>query len=461
MGEGKKQGMSRISQKAARMLAVAVACMAAVSCLACLGRASAESTATPSAIQDGMGEGTGGLLSGWQEIEGGRYYYLPGTGELLTGWQEIEGKRYYLLPETGELLTDWQEIEGERYYLLPETGELLTGWQEIEDEKYYLLPETGELLTGWQEIEDGRYYFRPKTGAMLTGRQKIAGKAYYFDKSGELCISKWVKDGKKTYYCGKNGVLSAGWKKWKGRRYYLSPKNNQMVIGSQKIKGTRYIFDSKGRLADPKGTAAVTVGKEVYCAGPGGRPVSGWQVVGGKLYYASRTGKVKRSTTYQGITLTKTGAAKEDLNALLKMRIIQVLNSITSRQASRSTKLRACWSYVTGGRFHYASKYPSLYSSGWQRRTAYDMLSTHSGNCYSFACAFAALAAEIGYRPYVVCGRVHGSRDGAADGFTRHAWVRISGLNYDPEAQYAGWAAGIYGRGGYPVAHQVQRVVAY
>ena len=128
---------------------------------------------------------------------------------------------------------------------------------------------------------------------------------------------------------------------------------------------------------------------------------------------------------------------------------------------SKSSKLSACWSYIVRGSFHYASKYPNLHFRGWQKSTAYNMLSTHSGNCYSYACAFAALASEIGYKPYIVCGRVHGSRDRAADGYTRHAWVRINGLNYDPEAQYAGWMRGIYARSSYPTAHKIQKIVAY
>ena len=71
------------------------------------------------------------------------------------------------------------------------------------------------------------------------------------------------------------------------------------------------------------------------------------------------------------------------------------------------------------------------------------MFRTGYGNCYGFSCIFAALAREIGYTPYMICGRVPGSRDGAADGFTRHCWVKINGLYYDPEAQYAGWMKGV------------------
>jgi hypothetical protein len=61
----------------------------------------------------------------------------------------------------------------------------------------------------------------------------------------------------------------------------------------------------------------------------------------------------------------------------------------------------------------------------------------------------------------MICGRVPGSRDGAADGFTRHCWVKINGLYYDPEAQYAGWMKGVYGYDSYPISHQIQRVVNF
>ena len=89
------------------------------------------------------------------------------------------------------------------------------------------------------------------------------------------------------------------------------------------------------------------------------------------------------------------------------------------------------------------------------------MLSTRSGNCYSFACAFAAMAHTVGYHPTVVCGRVSGRRDHARDGLTRHAWVKISGRHYDPEGQFAGWYRGCYGSGWYRIRHTIQRYVKY
>lgn len=355
----------------------------------------------------------------------------------------------------------WQEIEGKIYYFLPENGEIVKGWQEIEGITYYFSLETGEMVKGWQEIEGETYYFSLETGEMLSERQKIDGKAYYFDENGILQTFGWIETDSATYYCEREGFLASGWKKIAGRKYYFLPESNQMAAGLLKIKGSYYIFHENGQLAQSDSITLVMAEEEIYCAAPDGRAASGWQVKGKRLYYASPKGVVKRNTTYQGIQFTETGAAKNNVNSKLKMKLLKVVDSITKKNMSKKQKLKACWSYITGGKFRYASKYPNLNSDGWYRKTAYNMLSTYTGNCYSYACAFAALASEIGYNPYVICARIHGSRDRAADGYTRHAWVRINGKYYDPESHYAGWMKGLYAKSRYPMAHKNKKVVAY
>ncbi len=337
--------------------------------------------------------------AGWQEIESTKYYFLPETGEMVTGWQEIDSKKYYFSPETGEMATGWQEIDSKKYYFLPETGEMATGWQEIESKKYYFLPETGEMVTGWQKID--------------------------------------------------------------GCKYYFLPEDNYMATGLYKIKNCYYIFHSNGKLAKSDSITIVTAGDKVYCAGPDGKASGGWQIKKNKLYYANKKGIVKTDTKYQGITFTGTGEAKSNINSKLKIMLIRKVNSLTNKKMSKKEKLKTCWDYITGGKFRYASKYPDLSSPGWQIKTAYDMLSTHTGNCYSYACAFAALASEAGYKPYIICGRVHGSRDRAADGYTRHAWIKINNRYYDPEAHYARWLKGVYAKSRYPAAHKITKIVAY
>ena len=48
-----------------------------------------------------------------------------------SGWKEKDGIRVYQ-NEDGDPLTGWQTIDGERYYFAPENGAMATGFQEID-----------------------------------------------------------------------------------------------------------------------------------------------------------------------------------------------------------------------------------------------------------------------------------------------------------------------------------------
>lgn len=229
----------------------------------------------------------------------------------------------------------------------------------------------------------------------------------------------------------------------------------ELVVVEEDGEYYRYL-----RFTPAEDTIVKIDGEPCYVAA-GGSLSEGWKVLGDKLYYSDADGRLKHSEMYDGIRFGRDGAALNSTDARLKMRVIEIVNAITDDTMTQREMLSACWKYVTRGHISYAGKYPDLNAEGWQRSMALDVLNSGSGNCYGFACAFAALAEGIGYEPEVVCGRVSGSRDGASDGMTRHSWVIINGYHYDPEAQWAGWCAGIYGYGSYPVAHSVQKIVTF
>ncbi len=216
-----------------------------------------------------------------------------------------------------------------------------------------------------------------------------------------------------------------------------------------------YAYNAKGQKYSVSSPKIVKIKKSYYCVydKKGRVKRNAWFIVKGKLYRAKSNGKLIVNGSYDGISFNSKGVAKSSLNTRLKIKAMQIAQS-------KGYNLYACFRYVAYGGFTYASKYPTL-RSGWTRTTAYDMLMTRRGNCYSFACAFAALAKECGYSPVVVCGRISGSRDGAADGLTRHCWVSINGRFYDPEGEYAGFARGYYGAAGNPIRHQVQSTWAF
>lgn len=251
------------------------------------------------------------------------------------------------------------------------------------------------------------------------------------------------------------------WKTVKGKRYYFGPKYYALTYHN-KIGSRIYVFDTAGRLLNGKTSRIVNVGKYSYYVNKYGNPSKGWLCLPDRnLYYADSWGRFYKNRTLEGIRFNGKGqAVKNDMRSL-KLHCIGVVRNITRSGMSKSQKLQACWSYVINNTYYSSAYYPNLNQNDWWRMTAWRTLATGKGNCYGYACAFAALAREIGYDPYVVCGRVPGTRDGAGDGFTRHSWVIINGLHYDPEGQAKGWHTGVYGSYSYGMDNQIQKTVNF
>ena len=253
---------------------------------------------------------------------------------------------------------------------------------------------------------------------------------YYYYKNGTKVTSQWVTLKKQRYYFNRKGVAA---------------------IGLKTIKKKMYLFNDEGKLlrsASAKKNKIVTYRNKKYYVSKSGTVQTGWQLIGKKLYYFStRTNAMQKNKTVSGIELTKKGYAKTtDKNTRLKILTMSIVQKITTDAMSQDQKLRACYNYVVRANGYTTWRAFSNYA-GWEADYAYEFLTYKRGNCYNFAAAFGYLAKEVGYTPYIIRGRVPGSRDGAGDGYTRHSWIMINGLHYDPEAEYAGWARGIYGSG--------------
>lgn len=262
-----------------------------------------------------------------------------------------------------------------------------------------------------------------------------------------------VIEGNKITYWVKGRQVKNCWKKWKGHRYYFKD-NGYAAKGGIRINDRTYVLDENGRQITDKTNRMVKVKDNLYyITSQYGRAATGYFVYKNNLYYADAKGRCYKNRSRENgrIQFGSNGKAKQNTDALLKMKTMDIVSRITNSSMTKSQKLRACWNYVVGGNIRYWSVYPNLSVNGWQRSLALSTLSNGGGNCYGFACAFSALAQEVGYEPYVVYGYVPGTRDGGS--MTRHCWVQIGGLSYDPEGQYAGWARGIYGTYGYGVYH--------
>lgn len=217
--------------------------------------------------------------------------------------------------------------------------------------------------------------------------------------------------------------------------------------GGCKLNGKVYVFDEQGRILKNKKNKMVTVlGNKYYIINKKGNPATGYFVYRNNLYYADATGRcVTNCAREKGkYYFTASGAAKKNTNALLKIQVMQTLSKITTSKMTRSQKLKACWDYTTDrAKMRYGGGDPNLKKKGWYNETALKMLKTRIGNCFSFACAFAALARELGYKNIKIM-----------VGYD-HCWVTINGKHYDPQTQWSGWIPGVYGLNKHPVSPHV------
>lgn len=285
---------------------------------------------------------------------------------------------------------------------------------------------------GWQK--SGFYYENGKK--VKNALKKINGSYYYFDKKGKTVKKAMMTIKGKRYYFRGGGKAAKGWVTYRKEKYYFNEKCRG-VTGLVQIGKNKYFFDEDGVMQ------------------------TGWQIIGNKkAYFYGKTGRMAKNRTIDGQKINKKGFAKLTHKDKARQDAMdqaeEILKAITTSGMSQAQKLSAAFQYMTNrGRFGYRTWRNFQVYDGWEYDYALEIFEKRAGNCYNFACGFAVLAKAIGYDAYVVTGRVPGTRDGAGDGMTRHALVTINGLYYDPEAQFAGWASGIYGLSGYPMSLQV------
>nr|WP_294665900.1 transglutaminase-like domain-containing protein [uncultured Blautia sp.] len=234
-----------------------------------------------------------------------------------------------------------------------------------------------------------------------------------------------------------------------GNKVELQKKDEHIYQGGCKINGKVYVFDEQGHILKNKKNKMVTVlGDKYYITNKKGNPATGYFVYRNNLYYADKTGRcVTDCTREKGkCYFTASGSARKNTYVLLKIQVMQTLSEITNSKMTRSQKLKACWNYTTDReKMRYGGTDPNLKKKGWYNETALKMLKTRTGNCFSFACAFAALARELGYKKIKIM-----------VGYD-HCWITINGRQYDPQTQWSGWIPGVYGLSRHPASPHVKK----
>ncbi|WP_052082661.1 S-layer homology domain-containing protein [Intestinimonas butyriciproducens] len=116
-----------------------------------------------------------------------RYVKLTIDPATAQGWALNDDGRY-LYYKDGKPLTGWQTIDGVKYYF-NSAGVLQTGW--VKDGSNWRYYSGNKALTGWWDIGSTTYK-----------------KRYYFDKNGVMVYGKWLQIDKKWYYFYTDGSLA-------------------------------------------------------------------------------------------------------------------------------------------------------------------------------------------------------------------------------------------------------------
>ena len=110
-------------------------------------------------------------------------YYL--NGEVQTGWQYIDGYRYYFRKADGAMLRNGIYTVYSSKCVFAEDGKYIENpTYEIIDNKCYY---GGIQVTGWQTVDGNEYYFKKSTGEAITnGTYTVGATKCTFDETGIL-----------------------------------------------------------------------------------------------------------------------------------------------------------------------------------------------------------------------------------------------------------------------------------
>ncbi len=165
--------------------------------------------------------------------------------ELENGWERENGKIVFY--QEGEKATGWQEIDGERYYFT-EDGYLSYGWLQLQDLWYYLGLD-GSMQTGWIQLGNAWYYLYQGTGEMAASQWlTLEGETYCFSDWGGMVSSSWRQTGEDWYFFNGGGYMVKNqWVEWKGSWYYLT-EDGKMAVDTVTPDG--YRVDKNGVWID-------------------------------------------------------------------------------------------------------------------------------------------------------------------------------------------------------------------
>lgn len=234
--------------------------------------------------------------------QGKSVMYTDSDGDYLTGWQKIDGKKYYFSSK-GIMRTGWVKFTGgKKYYITKDKG-CLTGFKKIGGNRYYF-SSSGLMKTGWLTTAKGSKYYFDKNGVMITGEKypdgyEIDGELYLFGKNGvlkgaDITSSKDEGTDEKTVYQLRDEAL-AGVQKWKAEyERYCKLKEDEFKVRDTYNEYADFVADFFGydgeslvhySQLNSKQVTRLSVIVSDICADTGERDITYWSKQDDKDFY--------------------------------------------------------------------------------------------------------------------------------------------------------------------------------
>lgn len=188
-----------------------------------------------------------------------------------------------------------------------------------------------------------------------------------------------------------------------GATYYFNAKGNAVKGKAVKVAGAYRVFANNGKLLTPSKKKIYKLKTGYYYVSRKGAPAqTGWFIKAGKLYYATKAGKLKSSGSRQGIAFSSKGYAKNKLPAKLKMVVMKIVAQVTKPSWSKQRKFAALRQWcIKNGHWSMRCAVNDVENPAWVQRQAYECFTGPYTMCIGGACEMAMFAYELGYEPTV------------------------------------------------------------
>ena len=212
---------------------------------------------------NGGGNGGNGGKSGWQTINGQKYWFDNGVMVRNKEVRDPATGKWYYLNADGTVMrgVKWVASSGGKWvYYDINTGEMRHGEQYLSYDRehtgwYYFDPGSGAMAHGvkWMTSSGGKWvYYDINTGQMRHGEQYLSYDRdhigwYYFDPGSGAMAHGWtsLSDGRRVFYDRGSGQMVYGWQTIDGRRYYFNTATGNLERSAGGVSGNQ---QTGGRL---------------------------------------------------------------------------------------------------------------------------------------------------------------------------------------------------------------------